>query len=311
MSRPAIVWSPLYEMDIGLHVFPTEKFRLALGLLVERGLVQREEVLEPPPATEEELLTVLEPEYLADLRGARHTPRTYGAELPISEEIVRGVTRTAGGTILATRRALETGAACHIGGGFHHGFADHSEGFCYINDVAIAAEVIRREGRARRIAIIDTDVHQGNGTARIFRGVPDVFTFSIHQEMLYPFPKVDRSDLDIGLPVQPGEDTYLRELARGLRASVEEFRPELVLYVAGVDPFKNDQLGNLGLGMDAMAERDRMVLEMIQRLGIPFVTVTAGGYSHNLSETVELHAQTVALASEVVSGEAERKGAVD
>ncbi len=311
MPRPAIVWSPHYEMDIGVHVFPTEKFRLTLDLLVKQGLVRREEVLEPPPATEEELLTVLEPEYLADLRGVTHTTRTYGAELPISEEIVRGVTHSAGGSILAARRALEVGGACHIGGGFHHGFGDHGEGFCYINDVAVAAEVLRREGAARRIAVVDTDVHQGNGTACIFRGVPEVFTFSIHQELLYPFPKVVRSDLDIGLPAQPGEQTYLRELAKGIRASVEEFRPELVIYVAGVDPFENDQLGSLGLSMAAMRERDRMVLEAVHRLGIPFVTVTAGGYSYDLRETVALHAQTVAVATEVLSGEDGNMGAPD
>lgn len=303
MTRPAFVWSPHYEMDIGRHVFPTEKFRLTMERLVAEGRMERAEVLDAPMPSDEELLAVLEPEYLRDLRSARHTHRTYGAELPISEEIVRGVSYTAGGTILCMRRALECGAACHLGGGFHHGFADHGEGFCYVNDVAIAAEAARREGLARRIAIVDTDVHQGNGTARIFGATPEVFTFSIHQELLYPFPKVDRSDLDIGLPATPGERTYLGALERGLRTAVDEFRPDLLLYVAGVDPYEGDQLGDLGLTMETMKERDRMVLARVRQAGIPFVTVTAGGYARELSDTVALHAQTVAVALEVLSRE--------
>lgn len=295
--RPAFVWSPAYQVDIGRHVFPTEKFHLLKELLVALKVISPEEVETPPKATDEELLTVLTPEYLAALRAYIHSAATIRSELPITRSIIEGMTVSAGGSILCARRALERGLACHLGGGFHHGYPDHAEGFCYINDVAIAAAVVLGEGLARRVAVVDTDVHQGNGTAAAFRGRDDVFTFSIHEEDLYPRPK-ERSSLDIGLPSFPGRETYLRELDRGLQAAIGGFRPDLVIHAAGVDPFEEDQLGSLGLDRATMSDRDRAVARACFERAIPLMTVVAGGYARRVEDTVLLHARTVEVSVE-------------
>lgn len=295
-KRPAFVWHADYELDIGRHVFPTSKFRRVRESLIADGLVADGEIQTPDHATDAELLSVLAPEYLADLRAYRHTARTMRSELPITREIVEGCVRAAGGTVLAARRALEVGAACHLGGGFHHGFAGHAEGFCYINDVAIAAATLRAEGLVKRVAVIDTDVHQGNGTAAIFKGVDEVFTFSIHQQDLYPVKQ--QSDLDIGLPHPIGDAGYMAALSPAIDRIVREFRPELAIIVAGVDPYEGDQLGELGLTMAGMEQRERATIAPLVRAGIRFVTVTGGGYARRLDDTVALHAQTVRVAIE-------------
>jgi acetoin utilization deacetylase AcuC-like enzyme len=297
MPRPAFVFSPHYEMDIGRHVFPTSKFRLMKEMLVRQGLVNPDEIQLSPKATDDDLLSVLTPDYLRDLRSYRHTERTARSELPITREIVEGCNHTAGGTILCCTEALRVGAGCHLGGGFHHGFADHAEGFCYINDVAIGAAVMLQRKLCNRIAIIDTDVHQGNGTARIFQDEPRVFTFSIHQENLYPVKQV--SDLDIGLENDIGDAGYLAELERGLEILFDRFQPDLVINVAGVDPFEGDVLGSLGLTFAGMEARERLVLGTCAHRSIPFVTVTGGGYARDLRDTVALHAQTVRVAIEL------------
>lgn len=301
MARPAFVTSPLYEMDIGKHVFPTSKFRLFAEALVEGGEISVDEVELAPEPTDAQLLSVLAPEYLADLRSYRHTERTLRSELPISREIVEGCARTAAGTILCVERALECGAAVHLGGGFHHGFADHAEGFCYINDVAIGAAWALCQGWARRVSIIDVDVHQGNGTARIFQGEPRAFTFSIHQERLYPPKEV--GDLDIGLDIGAGDEKYLEALEAGLRAAVDGFAPDLAIVVAGVDPFESDVLGSMGLTWGGLEERDRMVVDRLVRCRIPFVTVTGGGYARDISDTVGLHVQTARVVIAALAGQ--------
>ncbi len=295
--RPGFVHSRRYEIDIGAHVFITSKFRRYREACERAGLVDPGEVLEAPQPTDAELLSVLEPAYLSDLRGHRHTPRTMRSELPISREIVGGCIACAGGSIAAVRLAAERGACIHFGGGFHHGFADHAEGFCYVNDAAIAARVAVERGWCRRIAIIDTDVHQGNGTARIFQGDDRIFTFSIHQENLYPTK--ERGDLDIGLDDDCGDAAYLRELERGLRIAVEQWRPDMAIYLAGVDPYEQDRLGSLGITMRGMEERERLVLESLASRGIPFATMTAGGYARDPEDTVRLHAQTARVALEM------------
>jgi acetoin utilization deacetylase AcuC-like enzyme len=290
--RPAFIWSPSYEIDIGRHVFPTSKFRLLKEGLVERGWMAAEDVLPSPRASDAELLNALTPEYLRDLVAAVRTPSVGRSELPINRTIIESMRHTAGGTLLAARTALRTGAAFHLGGGYHHGFADHAEGFCYINDIAVAAATLLHEAAVQRVCVIDTDVHQGNGTAAIFRRVPEVFTFSIHQEDLYPRDK-ETSDLDIGLEAHPGAALYLSELQRGVAVALDLQRPDLVFYAAGVDPFEEDQLGSLGLSFETMRIRDRVVFEACLSRRIPFVTVVAGGYARNLADTVGLHVQTV------------------
>jgi len=284
-----LVYHPDYEMDIGNHVFSTAKYRLALDLLRHDGYALAESIRQPQPASREELLTVLTAGMLADLDHLQWTARTIFSELPLSEGIVRGFKLMTGGTILATRLALEQGLAVHVGGGFHHGFADHAEGFCYINDIAVAIRVAQREGLIRRAAVIDVDLHQGNGTAHIFLHDPDVLTFSIHQEMLYPVEK-QRSDIDIGLERFIGDEGYLRQLGSVVPRRIAEHRPELVVYVAGADPFEEDQLGDLRLTMEGLRRRDRLVAEAARAEGWPLVAVLAGGYARNPRDTARIHA---------------------
>lgn len=298
MKRPAFVFHTDYEINIGKHVFPTEKFRLMKEQLLREGFITEAEIHSPEKATREELLTVLDKAYLEDLEGAEHTHRTVSSELPLSRSIVEGCKRTAGGTILAARLALQHGACCHLGGGFHHGFADHAEGFCYINDVAVAARIMCLENPDLQVAVVDTDVHQGNGTARIFQGDDRVFTFSIHQDLLYPRKEV--GDLDVGCHIDIRDEKYLGLLREAMATVVSDVRPGMVFVVAGVDPYENDKLGELNLSWNGMIERERVVLEPLAKAGIPFVTVTGGGYSRLVEETVGLHVETIKMALHVL-----------
>jgi acetoin utilization deacetylase AcuC-like enzyme len=292
--RAAVIYSPRYYSDIGPHVFPVEKFRLLHEQLIHAGDVPLEEVIEPAPASREELLQVHTPAYLEDLERLRWTERTAMSELPLSHQIVHAYVLMAGGTVRAAREALARGAGINLGGGFHHAFADRASGFCYINDIAVAIRALQREGRIRRAAVVDLDVHQGNGTAVIFQRDRDVFTFSMHQEHLYPVKEI--SDLDIGLDDHIGDEDYLALLATALPRVLEAHEPELVVYQAGADPYQDDQLGSLGLTMDGLERRDRAVLEGCARLGIPVVVTLGGGYARRVSDTVRIHLHTCRVA---------------
>ena len=294
VSTQAIVHSPLYECDIGPHVFPVRKYALTLQRLLEEGRVTKADLLEPELPQREELALVHTPAYLDDLDRLRHGPATWASELPLTREIVTAYRLAAGGTTLAARRALEQGTAVHLGGGFHHAFAEHAEGFCYINDLAVAIRLLQREGRIRRAAVVDLDVHQGNGTAHIFEGDESVFTLSIHQEANYPSPKM-RSDLDVGLRDGVEDAEYLEALDRALER-VWASRPEIVLYQAGADPYCDDQLGGLALTVDGLEARDRRVLEGCERHGIASVVTLGGGYARRVEDTVEIHARTARVA---------------
>ena len=285
-----IVYHPDYEMDIGAHVFPTAKYRATLGLLRKAGYASEENVRHPEAAPREQLLRVHTEAFLDDFENLRWTPRTMYSELPISAKIVEGFGLMAGGTILAARLALENGAAMHLGGGFHHAFADRAEGFCYINDIAVAIRQMQHEGRIRRAAVLDVDLHQGNGTAHIFQNDPEVFTFSIHQEQLYP--EKQRSDIDVGLAMGVSDEAYLSELGRVVPDLIAEHRPDLVVYVAGADPFEEDQLGDLRLTIEGLMRRDRLVAEACRERSWPIVAVTAGGYARDESDTARIHAGT-------------------
>ncbi len=293
MERAAVVYSARYACDIGPHVFPVAKFRLVRDALVEAGTVAAADILEPAPATREELLLVHTPEYLDDLDQLRWTPRTLYSELPLEHDIVRAYILAAGGTTLAARAALERGAAVNLGGGFHHAGPGRAEGFCYINDLAVAIRVLQREGRLRRAAVVDLDVHQGNGTAQVFEGDPTVFTLSLHQENNYPAPKA-RSSLDVGLADGTADAAYGARLHDAL-ASVWEFEPGLVLYQAGADPFRDDQLGGLALSLAGLEARDRAVLEGCAERGIPVAATLGGGYARRLEDTLRIHEQTCRL----------------
>jgi acetoin utilization deacetylase AcuC-like enzyme len=293
-SRAAVVTSERYECDIGPHVFPTEKFRWVRDALIATEDVDPAAILEPPPATRAELLLVHTAEYLDDLHALRWTPRTLDSELPLQEDIVAAYELAAGGTILAAREALGRSFGINIGGGFHHAFSDRAEGFCYINDLAVAVRVLQDDGRIRRAAIVDLDVHQGNGTAHIFAGDPHVFTLSMHQDQNYPVPK-QHGTLDIGLPNGIEDDEYLEELRAAL-APVWAFSPEIVLYQAGADPYREDLLGGLALSRAGLELRDRQVLEGCAERGIPAVVTLGGGYARNRQDTAEIHANTCRIA---------------
>ena len=293
-DRVPVVWSARYGCDIGMHVFPTEKFEATYRALIASGDVDPKTDVSPPPVSRELLALAHEPAYLDDLDALRWTPRTQYSELPLTREIVDAFALGASGTTLAARLALERGAAAHLGGGLHHAYAGHAEGFCYINDLAVAARAMLAERRVERIAIVDLDVHQGNGTAHIFRDEPAVFTLSIHQEMNYPVPK-ETGDLDIGLADGTGDDEYLAALAPALER-VWAFAPQLVLYQAGADPFHDDQLGGLALSFAGLEARDRAVLEGCARRGIAVATTLGGGYARRLEDTVRIHATTSRLA---------------
>jgi acetoin utilization deacetylase AcuC-like enzyme len=292
-NHAVVVHSREYRCDIGTHVFPMEKFGLVREDLVASGAIRETDVVEPAPASRAELGLVHTDAYLDDLFGLRHTYRTAASELPLSAGIVAAYVLAAGGTTRAAREALHQGVAINLGGGFHHAFADLASGFCYLNDLAIALKVLIHERVITRAAVVDVDLHQGNGTARIFRDDPAVFTFSIHQEHLYPVK--ERSTLDIGLDDFTGDEEYLSRLAGGLEP-VWAHRPELVLLQAGADPFEDDQLGSLRLTFDGLERRDRMVLEGCASRGIPVVVTLGGGYARRLADLVRIHATTCRVA---------------
>jgi len=303
MSTAAIVvHSPRYFCDIGPHVFPTEKFAHVRAVLTNEREVESGEIHEPEPAARADLLRAHTPEYLDDLEGLRWTHRTRMSELPLTAEVVRAYALASGGTTLAARGALERGLGINLGGGFHHASADRAEGFCYLNDLAVAVRVLQHEGKVRRAAVVDLDVHQGNGTALIFGGDESVFTLSIHQEMNYPIPKA-ASTLDVGLADGTGDEEYLRRLEPALER-VWDFAPEIVLYQAGADPYVEDQLGGLALSMAGLEARDRRVLEGCAERRIPAVVTLGGGYARRVEDTVSIHAQTCRIALGAVSARA-------
>jgi acetoin utilization deacetylase AcuC-like enzyme len=296
MTAPSFVYTPDYEADIGAHVFRNSKYRETRDRLLAAGVPA--DAFVPPRERDRRILSLAhDPEYLDDLFALRVTRRTASSELPLTGEIVRWFELAVAGTVTATEMAMEGRGVLHLGGGFHHAFAGHAEGFCYLNDVAVAARLALGDGGggdavepASRITVVDLDVHQGNGTARIFRGDPRVFTFSMHQENNYPLK--EESDLDIGLDDRTGDDEYLRELDRGLAQAVLDRRPDLVYYVAGADPYREDLLGGLALTLDGMGERDRRVFAACREAGAPAVVVLAGGYAARPEDTVSIHART-------------------
>jgi acetoin utilization deacetylase AcuC-like enzyme len=288
-----LVWSPEYDVDLFGHVFPIEKYRLVKEALLSGGIAAEADFIQAQAPPQEDLLLVHTKAYLDDLMALRRTHRTLRSEMALTREIVQAYVVCAGGTIEASRWALEQGAGLHIGGGFHHAYPDHAEGFCYINDVAVAAAKIKKTGRAQRITVIDCDLHQGNGTAFAFAGDPDVFTFSIHQENNYPIK--ERSDLDIGLPDGAGDDLYLEEL--GVVADIlERHKPDIVFYLAGADPYRGDKLGGLMLTKHGLQMRDELVLGECHTRHVPACIVYAGGYAEDMQDVVDIHVATAMVA---------------
>jgi len=284
------VYSPLYQADIGIHVFPIQKYYLVAQALRERHHIPDAAFIEPAAARPEQLLLVHTQKYLDDLHHLRWTPRTLFSELPLTREIVDMSILACGGTIRAAESALEHGAAVHIGGGFHHAFAEKAEGFCYLNDLAVAVRAMQAEKKIRKALVIDCDLHQGNGTAKIFQRDPTVFTFSIHQWELYPAK--EESDLDVHLKNGIQDKEYLQHLHEHVPRILDEFRPELILYQAGADPYEYDQLGDLRLTMPGLAERDRHILQSAKERNIPIAITLGGGYAYDTTDTVAIHVNT-------------------
>jgi len=300
-SSVSIVYSPRYRIDIGPHVFPTDKFERVYARLVSSGVVSPADVIEPAPATWEDLALVHTSEYLTKMRDGTMTDEDVAQlELPWSRGMVDGFRLMTGGTVLAALVAcgLDRAAAsspfarvvAHIGGGFHHAFPNHGEGFCAFNDVAVAARTLQARG-LERLAIVDLDVHHGNGTSFIFESDERVFTCSMHQQHNYPMWK-PRSTLDVGLADGVRDAAYLRELERVL-PKVFEHRPECVFYLAGADPYEDDQLGGLRLTKDGLRRRDRFVADAARDAGVPLVVTLAGGYARVLEDTVAIHTATI------------------
>jgi len=291
------VYAPEYGCDVGAHIFRTEKYGLLRDRLVQAGIVAADAFDHPRLATRDELELVHTPEYIDDLLAYEHSMRTLRSEMPISREIINSFILGAGGTILACRLALrERTMTMNLAGGFHHAFPNWAEGFCYINDVALGVRTVHRERLAHRTMVVDCDLHQGNGTAFIFADQPNVFTFSIHQQSIYPIKR--QSDLDVGLPDFCPGAVYLDELRTHLLPAMDRHRPQFVLYVAGADPYEEDQIGSLRLSIEDLRRRDEIVLEACAERGIPAATVLAGGYAQNLEDTVEIHFGTaVTLAA--------------
>ncbi len=304
VREAAVVHSPGYHCDIGAHVFPMEKYGLLRQRLVDAGDVAGDAFLEPGPASREDLLRVHTAEYVDDLEQLRWTLRTMSSELPLTDDIVRAYRLAAGGTTLAAREALARNFGVNLGGGFHHAYPDHAEGFCYLNDIAVAIRTLQHEGRVRRAAVVDCDVHQGNGTARAFRGDDTVFTLSLHQQRNYPMPK-EPGDLDVGLEDGTGDAEYLEQLERALER-VWDAAPEVVIYQAGADTYREDQLGGLGLTLEGLEARDRMVLEGCARRGVPVAVTLGGGYARRLDDTVQIHLATCRQAFLLARGEGPR-----
>lgn len=298
-SRPGslpVVFHERYEVDIGPHVFPTAKYRLVRDRLLEEGTVTEADLLRPEPAADEQVAWVHTPEYIRKIKsGDFSLHELFLLEVPFSPELRDASWICAGGSILTGRQALERGIAVHLGGGFHHAFPDHGEGFCLVNDVAIAIRALRREGAIDRAVVIDCDVHHGNGTAAIFAGEPEVFTFSIHQEQNYPAWKPP-GDLDLGLADATGDAEYLSLLEEHIPRVLERHRPDLAFYLAGADPYCEDQLGGLGLTRDGLRRRDERVFALLGQAGVPCAVVLAGGYARRQADTVEIHSETVRAA---------------
>ncbi len=284
-----LIYSDKYLVDIGTHVFPTTKYQLLYQRLIKEGLFKKEDLIYPSPATDEEILFVHTKNYLEKLKkGTLSLDDLFRLELPYSKELVQASLICAKGTILACQHALEDGICVHVGGGFHHAFADHGEGFCVFNDIAIGIRSLQKNNRIERIAIIDCDLHQGNGTADIFAKDKNVFTFSIHQENNYPAIKPP-SDIDIGLSDGCKDKEYLSHLRKNVIKIIGNFKPELIVYVAGADPYEKDQLGGLSISMEGFKRRDKVVFDNAKQHNIPVAAVLAGGYAVNIEDTIQIH----------------------
>src|SRR6201993_229950 len=325
-----LVYSDAYYLPIGDHVFPAEKYRRVRDRLIASGVADAKDFLEPESATDLDILLVHTPEYVQKLKTGTLSPREeMEMEVPYSRDLVEAFWLAAGGSILAARQSLKDRVCISIGGGFHHAFPDHGEGFCMIHDVAVAIRRLQRDDKIRTAMTVDCDVHQGNGTAAIFAGTRtgsaplpsvssstvqppadaprgkmrgahagDVFTISLHQQNNYPMWKPP-SSIDVDLPDGSGDEDYLAWLDNALSSGLRQFEPQLICYIAGADPYCEDQLGGLSLSIGGLKRRDELVFKVAKARNIPVMVTYAGGYAQNVEDTVIIHSNTIVAAKEV------------
>ncbi len=284
------------------HTFPREKYRLLRLRVEESGLAPPEGLSTPVGASDTELLRVHDPAYLNRVcEGTLSEGEVRALGLPWTPELIERSRRSCGATVASCRWALDQGLAINLAGGTHHAFRDHGAGYCVFNDVAVAIRAMQAEGRVRRALILDCDVHQGDGTAALLRDDPSAFTFSIHGAKNYPLRK-QQSNLDVPLEDFVGDRVYLEELKRGLDLAFDRAEADLVIYLAGADPFEGDRLGRLRLSKAGLAQRDRLVLETCRLAGLPVAITMAGGYAREINDTVDIHLQTVREAARLAPG---------
>lgn len=296
-----LIYHEGYDLRLGDHVFQSQKFGMVRDLVLAEHIAEPADVLAPEPATDEDVLRVHTREWVDKLKSnTLSASERMRLEIPYSEAVVRGFWLAAGGSILVARCALEDGFGFNIGGGFHHAFPGHGEGFCMIHDVAIAIRRLQADGALRRVLVVDTDVHQGNGTAAIFANDPDVFTLSLHQENNYPEPKPP-SDLDVNLADATGDEEYLELLDKVLAQAFGRFAPEMIFYIGGADPYREDQLGGLWLSMRGLQQRDALVFAEARLRGLPVAVAFAGGYARKVEDTVRIHVNTIVAAREAAA----------
>lgn len=293
-----LVYHDGYDLNLGSHVFPSRKYRLIRDRLLAGGFAEPADFVTPEPADEEDLLRVHDRGWITRLKqGTLDYLELTKLEIPYSREMVEAFWLAAGGSILAARLALESGIGFNIGGGFHHAYPGHGEGFCAIHDVAVAIRKMQAEQLVEHAMVVDTDVHHGNGTAAIFAGDRSVFTLSIHQFHNYPSDKPP-STVDIHLLDGTGDEEYLERLDEACRRWMRSFKPQLVMYVAGADPYREDQLGGLNLTIEGLKARDRLVFDVSRENGAAVAVALAGGYARNVEDTVTIHSNTVHAAAE-------------
>jgi acetoin utilization deacetylase AcuC-like enzyme len=294
-----LVYHERYDLNLGAHVFPSQKFRLIYEMLLREGIATQEDVFRPNPASDEDLLRVHTADWVHKLKtGTLTASEVMKLEVPYSKELAEAVWLAAAGTILAGQSALRDGFGANLSGGFHHAYPGHGEGFCAIHDVAVAIRKLQADGAVKKAIVVDTDVHHGNGTAAIFRNDPTVFTLSIHQENNYPAHKPP-SSLDLNMDDRVEDDEYLAALIPAVQRSLDEFQPEILFYVGGADPYSEDQLGGLCLTKKGLQQRDRQVFEEARRRKIPVATTLAGGYARRVEDTIQIHVNTILAAREV------------
>lgn len=320
-----LIYSDDYFLPIGEHVFRADKYRRVHDRLLASKVAELSDFVIPQPASDQDILLVHTPQYVHKLKTGTLSPREeQEMEIPYSPELVRAFWLAAGGSILAAERSLTDGVGINIGGGFHHAFPDHGEGFCMIHDVAVAIRRLQRDDKIRTAMTVDCDVHHGNGTAAIFAGTRtpsdplpstsaaisappgkirhahagEVFTVSLHQHNNYPQSKPP-SSIDVDLPDGMGDDDYLAWLDNALSSGLRQFEPDLICYVAGADPYGEDQLGGLDLTLQGLKRRDELVFRVAKARNIPVMVTYAGGYAKRVEDTVTIHCNTVIAAKEV------------